>query len=175
MEFQKLILEDNVVRIEFPNHTEERHAFENASEAQARAAIVEEALSWVGTPFRNMADVKGPNGGIDCAMLQVRCYVDTGRIPPFDPRPYSPQWHLHKDEEQYLNWIQGKLHGVEVPSPRLADCLVYRFGRLYSHGGILINSKQMVHAYTKSVLCHVSNLDEIDLVWRPVKYFEVRA
>jgi len=181
MEHQKIFVEGNTVRITFRGRAEERHEFENSHEAYARAAIVTEALSWIGTPFKNMSDVKGPNGGIDCAMLQVRCYVDTGRIAPFDPRPYSPQWHLHKDHERYLEWIKDKLGGVEVETPRLGDCLVYLFGRVFSHGGILINSTQMVHAYTKSRLCHVSDLCEEDLMWyvkgyrRSVKYFEVRA
>jgi cell wall-associated NlpC family hydrolase len=178
--YQDTKVEGNTVRITFSGRKEERHEFETPKEAEARAAIVVEALSWVGTPFKNMSDIKGPNGGIDCAMLQVRCYVDTGRIPPIDPRPYSSQFHLHKSEEEYLR-IMKDIGGVEVEKPRLSDCLVYHFGRVFSHGGILINSLQIVHAFTKSGICQVSNLDEEDLMWiaqgwkRPVKYFEVRA
>src|ERR1700691_1077881 len=82
---------------------EESWYFESEDEATARRRFIAEAFSWVGTPFRDCADVKGPNGAVDCAMLLVRCAVDAGMIPAdFDPRPYQPQWLLHRDEERVL-------------------------------------------------------------------------
>ena len=38
-------------------------------------------------------------------MLLVRVFVDTGLCPPFDPRPYPVDWHLHRSEERYLGFI----------------------------------------------------------------------
>jgi cell wall-associated NlpC family hydrolase len=35
-----------------------------------RAAVVAEARTWIKTPWRHMADIKG--AGVDCAMLLVR-------------------------------------------------------------------------------------------------------
>ena len=49
-----------------------------------REKIVAEARSWIGTPYHNCADIKGV--GVDCGMLLVRVYVDTGVVPPFDHR-----------------------------------------------------------------------------------------
>src|SRR5215469_10862476 len=87
-----------------------------------RAAVVAEAKSWLKTPFRDQADVKG--AGVDCAMLLVRCFVDTGIVAPLDPRPYPPQWHLHRDEERFLE-IVVKL-GTEVGrAPIPGDVIVY--------------------------------------------------
>ena len=52
-----------------------------------RQRIVEEARSWLGTPYHHQAMVKG--AGVDCAMILVAVYRAVGLIPAgFDPRPY---------------------------------------------------------------------------------------
>jgi len=116
-----------------------------ASESDQRAAIVAEARSWVGTPYHNCADVKG--AGVDCGMLIVRVFVDTGLCAPFDPRPYPPDWHLHRSEERYLGFVHDRTKQVQSPGP--GDVMVFRFGRCYSHGGIVTELKplRIVHAY----------------------------
>jgi cell wall-associated NlpC family hydrolase len=115
------------------------------AEIVQREAVVREARSWIGTPYHNCADVKG--AGVDCGMLLVRVFVDTGLCPPFDPRPYPPDWHLHREAERYLGFIFD--HGHEVATPLRGDVAVYRFGRCYAHGGIVVKAEPLtiVHAY----------------------------
>lgn len=154
------------------------------NEAGQRAAFVAEAMTWVGTPFRDQADVKG--GGVDCAMLLVRSAVDTGLIPAFDPRPYPPQWHLHRDEERFLA-IVSQL-GTEKPNPaglpaealaKAGDVIVYRVGRCFSHGGIIVRNNHVLHAYYKTQNVTVSPLHDIELAFlpdgkpRPFKLFDL--
>jgi cell wall-associated NlpC family hydrolase len=146
------------------------------NEETERVAFVAEAKSWLGTPFRDQADVKG--GGVDCAMLLVRSAVDAGFLPPFDPRPYPPQWHLHRDEERFLA-IVGRL-GAEVRrKPMPGDVIVYRVGRCFSHGGIIIENDHVLHAYYKTQNVTVSPLHEIELAFlpdgkpRPFKLFDL--
>lgn len=117
----------------------------NENEAKQRAAIVAEARSWIGTRYHNCADVKG--AGVDCGMLLVRVFVDSGLCAPFDPRPYPPDWHLHRSEEKYLGFVFDRTHEVETPQP--GDVAVFRFGRCYSHGGIVVETAPLaiVHAY----------------------------
>jgi cell wall-associated NlpC family hydrolase len=114
-------------------------------EAAQRAAVVGEARSWIGTPYHDCADVK--RHGVDCGMLLVRVFVDTGLCAPFDPRPYPPDWHLHRSEERYLGFVFDLTHEVERPRP--GDVVVFRFGRCYSHGGIVVAGDPLaiVHAY----------------------------
>lgn len=144
-----------------------------------RLAIIEEARTWLGTPFVNCADVKGRQGGVDCAMLLVRCYVDTGVLSPFDPRPYPPQWHVHHDRERFLEWVVGKLGGAEVSRPRPGDVAVYHWGRCFSHGAIVISDAQVIHSFFKDGCCTVANMSDTDFTYlrngkpRPVKFFEV--
>lgn len=114
-------------------------------EAAGRAAVVAEARSWIGTPYHNCADIKGT--GVDCGMLLVRVFVDSGLCPPFDPRPYPVDWHLHRSEERYLGFVFERAR--EVKAPRPGDIMVFRYGRCYSHGGVVTKEQPLtiVHAY----------------------------
>jgi cell wall-associated NlpC family hydrolase len=158
----------------------EAHGFESEAEAVMRARLVTEALSWDGTPFRDCMDMRGPGGGVDCAMLLLRTYVDAGVLPPFDPRPYDPFWNLKSDEELFLNWIEGPLNGKRVDKPRIGDAVIYHYAKCFSHGAVVINSREIIHAYAKSDVCHVSMMTETDLCFlrsgkpRQRLYFEVR-
>ena len=67
-----------------------------------RAMVVAEARSWIGTPYHHAADIKGKNGGADCAMLLVRVYCDLGLVEKFDPRPYTRDWFLHRNRSAIL-------------------------------------------------------------------------
>lgn len=114
-------------------------------ETEERAAVVAEARRWIGTPYHNCADLHGI--GVDCGMLIVRVFVDTGLCAPFDPRPYPPDWHLHRSDERYLGFVFDRC--AEVEEPRAGDILVFRYGRCYSHGGIVTTASPLtiVHAF----------------------------
>jgi len=115
-------------------------------ECAARAAVVNEARRWLGTPYHDGADIRG--AGVDCGMLIVRVFVDLGLVPPFDPRPYPPDWMLHRADEKYLHWLNETCGEVESPQP--GDIAIFRFGRCYGHGGIITSSAPLalVHSYT---------------------------
>ncbi|WP_395664559.1 hypothetical protein [Methylocella sp.] len=110
-----------------------------------RARVVAEARRWIGTPYHSCADVRG--AGVDCGMLLVRVFVDLGLLAPFDPRPYPEDWHLHRGEERYLSFVAARC--VEVERPRPGDVAVFRYGRCYSHGGIVTAADPLtiVHAF----------------------------
>lgn len=119
------------------------------TESEAREAVVREALSWIGTPYVSGADVRG--AGVDCGMLLVRVYADLGIIPPVDPRPYPEQWHVHQQEERYLGWVER--WGTEVPTPEPGDVTLFKFGRVYSHGAIVVAWPVIVHITRPSTCC----------------------
>lgn len=153
-------------------------------EVALRRAIVAEAISWEGTPYVQQGDVKGPSGAVDCAMLLVRCWVDTGIFQPFDPRPYPPHWHLHHDDERYLRWMEAL--SVEVETPQVGDVAVFFFGRCYSHGSIVVapdvvcNSSSIHRKCTRNDiseawLSHTRRHSKTNKAPRPVKFFDVFA
>ncbi len=115
------------------------------NERAQRAAVVAAARAWIGTPYHNCADIRGV--GVDCGMLLVRVFVDTGLCAPFDPRPYPIDWHMHRSEERYLGFVFDRAAAVATPQP--GDVMVMRYGRCYSHGGIVTQAKPLttVHAF----------------------------
>ncbi|HWG06069.1 MAG TPA: hypothetical protein VG271_13730 [Beijerinckiaceae bacterium] len=118
------------------------------TETTERLRVVAEARAWVGTPYHACADVKG--AGVDCGMLLVRVFVDCGLSEPFDPRPYPIDWHLHRSEERYLGFVFERAH--EVVAPLAGDVVLFKYGRCYSHGGIvtIADPLTIVHAFWPS-------------------------
>ena len=110
-----------------------------------REDVAREALTWVGTPYHHCADVKG--AGVDCGMFLVRLFCDppVELAPKFDPRPYKPQWYLHRDVELYLNWI--KKYARPVQRPGVGDIEVFNFGRHAAHGAVYVTGNAIVHAF----------------------------
>jgi cell wall-associated NlpC family hydrolase len=157
----------------------EREARSEASagegEAQQRAAVVAEAKTWLGTPFRNCADVKG--AGVDCAMLLIRVFADTGVIAHFDPRPYAFQWHMHHDEEKFLRIVE-KLGREVSRAPIAGDVIVYKFGRCFSHGALVIDAYHVLHAWNLEERVTISPIHDVALTQlnngrpRPRKIFD---
>lgn len=108
-----------------------------------RRRVVEEARSWLGTPYVSNGAVKG--AGVDCGMLLVRVYVDAGLIADFDPRPYPAQWALHQSAERYLEIVKSYAH--EIPGPPLpGDLALFRFGKCWAHGAIVTDWPNLIHA-----------------------------
>ena len=160
----------------------ETYTFATVAEAKGRLAFVTEALSWIGTPFVNHADIKGPGGAVDCAMLLTRCAVDTGLVAPFDPRPYATHWHVHRDEERFIDFLTDRLGAHEIEHPRIGDIAVFKFHRTFSHGTVIVSSGEMVHAWDGYRMVCRTRRDEAqfadEMIFatrkpRPVRYFDL--
>lgn len=122
---------------------------------QARVAVVAEARTWLRTPYHHQGRVKG--AGVDCAMLLCDVYYRCGLIPFIDPRPYPPDWYLHRSEERYLGWVEKFAQPLEsVPLP--GDLVVWRFGRCFAHGAIVQEWPLVIHAYAPERQCTVSDV-----------------
>ena len=142
--------------------------------AEQRAAVVAEAKTWLGTPYHHCADIKG--AGVDCLMLLVRVYHAVGLMPATDPRPYAPQWHLHRNDELYLAGLEQ--HGRELAleeEPQAGDIAVWRFGRTFSHAGIVLNEREVLHALKDAREVTISDRWSPPLAGRVVRYFTVGA
>ncbi len=151
-------------------------------EQEARTAVVQEALSWEHTPYRQQGYIKGRDGAVDCSMLLVGAYVHSGLVEPFDPRPYPPNWYMHQAEERYLGWMHTL--AVEVQNPQAGDIALFKFGRCFAHSGIFTHKPgQIIHAAAMNGNCTLGDLTEPILRYadkrgttlRPLKYFDVWA
>lgn len=140
---------------------------------QARASVIAEALSWVGTPYHHHGRIKGV--GVDCAQLLIAVYSATGAVPQATevPNHYPTDWHLHRSEEMFRSWLAHVGAVQRDPDARCpGDIALFQFGRCFSHGGIFLEPETILHSYHKTgVVTH--RLDEFPLtgrvmeVWNP--------
>lgn len=110
-----------------------------------RQALVDEAMSWLDTPWHHAGRIKG--AGVDCGQILVEIYVNVGLIERPVIASYPADWAQHRDEERYLAVVMQYCHAVETPQP--GDIVVYRCGRSFSHGGLVIDWPRIIHADLK--------------------------
>lgn len=112
--------------------------------AEERAAVVAEALTWLKTPWHHSAAVKG--AGVDCGRLLQAVFTTCGLIDPEEIAPYPKDFHLHSDQEMFLGYVERYFsHVDEAPLP--GDVGLWRYGRVISHGGIVVSWPNIIHAY----------------------------
>lgn len=135
-----------------------------------RAAVVAEAVSWIGTPFHHAARVKG--AGVDCLHLLCEVYERAGVISRIDPPFYRPDFHLHRDAERFLDGLSR--HAREIPGPpEPGDIALFRFGRCFSHGAIAVRWPSLIHANFLAKAVTWGEAGQTPLAGRPVRFFTV--
>lgn len=136
-----------------------------------RQAIVAEALSWEATPYHHRARIKGI--GVDCAQFPAAVYAAVGLVPEINPE-YSPEWFLHRDEEAYLAWVRPYARSITRDELAPGDFAIWKFGRTYSHGAIVIDPPIIIHAVIAggAVIRADMERDE-ELRTRPALYFSL--
>lgn len=138
-------------------------------ERSQRAAVVAEAETWIGTPYAHMQMVKG--AGVDCATILKAVYGTV--FPEVRDAPleyYPPDWHLHRDDERYVNFIRQ--YATETDAPLPGDIVVVKFGRSFAHGGLVVAWPEIIHSYLNA-RCVVREdfLANKELSGRPRRYF----
>lgn len=131
--------------------------------------VLSEALSWAGTPWHHEADIKGV--GVDCAFFLIRVFHSAGVIPDVNPRPYPPDWHFHRDEERFIGWLTQFADEVESPEP--GDVAVFKFGRCFAHGAIVIDWPLVIHSQIGECV-REQDANSGQLAGREVKFFRTK-
>ena len=140
------------------------------SNCSARAAVVAEAVAWLGTPYHHRARLKGI--GVDCAQLPIGVYANVGLIEAFDTGEYPPDWHLHRAGERYLAVICRLAREIDPEDVQPGDVVLFKFGRAFSHGAIVTDWPRIVHANRKDGAVVLGDaLRDPDLIGRPMKAF----
>lgn len=136
---------------------------------RAREAVLAEAATWLKTPYHHQGNVKG--AGVDCAWLLIEVYVASGLIDRFDPGDYPMDWMMHRDEERYLFWVEKLGRRVEQPEP--GDIAVWRFGRTFSHGAIVVEWPRIIHAYRRDGMVLYGDASKGELATRELKFYSL--
>lgn len=111
-------------------------------------AICAEALTWRGTPFVDLAMLKGV--GVDCAHFVLGVAYAVGLVDPRYQSPvYHPGWHLHHPGE----WLWEAMLALGcTPLARAeavaGDLVLAKLAGHQSHGhcAILLPDGRMIHA-----------------------------
>jgi NlpC/P60 family putative phage cell wall peptidase len=113
--------------------------------------IVAAARSWLGTPYRHQASVKGV--GADCLGLVRGVWREVIGAEPEAPPAYSADWAETGGREALLEAAGQWLRLVPVADMRAGDVLVFRMsaGAAAKHCAILSAGEgpepKMIHAY----------------------------
>lgn len=115
-----------------------------------RQEAVIEAQRWIGTPFRMNAAIRGV--GVDCGRFLVEVYrtvgVEVGEELPL----LSRQWHLHTQDNTYIEIIQR--HCTPVPEPIPGGIAMFRLSRHsnrpYSHSALVVSWPRVIHVHWSS-------------------------
>lgn len=85
--------------------------------------------------------------GVDCATLLIACFNEAGVVDgKVEVPPYSPSWHLHREEAKYTDFIER--FATEVfREPLPGDIIVWKFHKSYAHGGIVTDWPNVIHAF----------------------------
>jgi cell wall-associated NlpC family hydrolase len=140
--------------------------------SEIRERIVNEAKSWIGTPYHHEARVKG--AGVDCGMLLLEVYERSGLIPHIVPFHYSPDFMLHRNEEWYIKLISEHADEIVCEPYLPGDAVVMRNGRTFSHGGIVISWPLIIHASSPDKFVTYGDMSRFPLSEKTKKIFRHR-
>lgn len=113
----------------------------------SRAAVVAEAMSWLGTPYRHQASLKGV--GCDCLGLVRGIWRALYGPEPEPLTAYTPDWAEARGGET-LAAAAGR-HLVRTGIDRTADgdVLLFRWRSNLpaKHAAVLVSADRIVHAH----------------------------
>ena len=119
----------------------------SAGRLPVAAAVVDEALSWMGTPYRHQASRK--HVGCDCLGLVRGVWRGVYGREAERPDAYAPDWAEAGEDERLLAGICRHFSEKSLASAGQGDLLLFRWRPHLpaKHAGILIGDARFVHAY----------------------------
>ena len=133
-----------------------------------RQRVVAEAETWLRTPYHHMGRIKG--SGTDCLMLLAEVYEAAGVIPHVDVPFYPPDWNLHREAERYLEGLMRYAREIKGP-PQSGDVAVFKFGRCFAHGAIVVSWPRLIHAWCDAGVVF-GDAAQPPLLGREVRFFD---
>ncbi|KQV63835.1 NlpC/P60 family protein [Rhizobium sp. Root1220] len=111
------------------------------------------AESWIGTPYRHQASLKGV--GCDCLGLVRGVWRELYGAEPELPPPYAPDWAERSGEDRLMNAARRHF-GASLPlaERRPGDLLLFRWRPEVAakHAGIFVGEREFIHAYEQAAV-----------------------
>lgn len=154
-----------------------------AQEREERNRVVTEARNWLKTPYHHGAHLKGV--GVDCAQLIIEVFVAAQLAERFDPGTYTHDWHMHRNEEKYLAYVEQYMRRTDRSEESLrdrmrddaefrplpGDLIVWRIGRTFSHSAIVTSWPNVIHAVAQDRIVVEKSLIGDPLSFRPMRVY----
>ena len=121
-----------------------------------RSIIVAEARSWIGTPYRHQASLKGV--GCDCLGLVRGVWRALFGAEPECAPPYAPGWAEASGEEALAQAAARHLIAIGCDEFSDGDVLLFRWraGMPAKHAAIVTSAETMVHAHDGAAVTEVA-------------------
>ena len=112
-----------------------------------RGRVLEEAASWIGTPYRHGASVKGV--GCDCLGLVRGVWRALYGEEPERVPPYASDWAEAGGGDPLLDAARRHMTECDIRNAQPGDLLLFRWrdGTAAKHLGILAEGGRFIHAY----------------------------
>lgn len=117
-------------------------------EQTQRKSVVAEAISWLRTPWHHMGAVKGV--GVDCGQMVAKVFIEVGLVEEFSTGYYSMQHHLNREEEMIIAIVERFAVPIPEEAIKPGDIVLYKFGKTFSHLGIIVDWPLIVHAFVRT-------------------------
>lgn len=121
-----------------------------------RSQIIAQARSWIGTPYRHQASLKGI--GCDCLGLIRGVWREVVGREPEAPPPYSPDWAEASGRETLADAALRHLVPVPCDASRVGDIVLFRWRETLpaKHAAILTAPDMMLHAHDGAAVAEVA-------------------
>lgn len=110
---------------------------------ERRELLLSEAQSWLDTPFRENGNVRGRDGGVDCANYLAAVHAATGACPVLQlevlPIEVVTSWHDHYAVSRVLEFfkmpeLRGRIVRVDDgDASMVGDIAVFKVGKTEHH------------------------------------------
>lgn len=115
----------------------------------SRAAVLAEARTWEGTPYRDQGRMKGPDGGVDCVGLPL-CVATALNIPQAAEILADPVINIYRKfpaRLALLTKLQSICRQVPIGQAQPGDILCVMVGSRPQHILILDIDRYVIHAW----------------------------
>jgi NlpC/P60 family putative phage cell wall peptidase len=112
-----------------------------------RRRVVEEALCWIGTPYRHQASLRSV--GCDCLGLLRGVWRGIYGAEPEALKPYSADWAEAGGSDALLEAARRLFNGKPTAELAAGDVVLFRWKPAHAakHAGIIVSEQAFIHAY----------------------------
>jgi NlpC/P60 family putative phage cell wall peptidase len=128
----------------------------SAATGITRAAIVAEVATWIGTPYRHQASLKGV--GCDCLGLVRGVWRALIGDEPEAMPGYSPDWAEARGAETLAEAGRRHLTPIAAEEARAGDVITFRWRANLpaKHVGILVADDRFAHAHQGAAVAYAA-------------------